>query len=117
MGGPDRGNKKRYPDPANEPVADAEEQQHIQHVQQDIDDVVADGAILITENRVVDEIRESRQWTVQIAVGIGPPVRPLEDRVDIRGRGGAQPRILEDENLAVADKGGAEGVRIDEKGQ
>ena len=84
---------------------------------QQVDQVVAERVRRVAEDGVVEEIGERRDGTIEIAVGVRPPVRVLEDLRDVVEGELADPWILENDDLAVEDEGAGEGVGVGGDGQ
>jgi hypothetical protein len=92
-------------------------QQNVDDVQEQVDGVVPGGPVLVAEDRVVEQIRQRRQRPIETAFADRPPVRVLNDQIEVRARRGVDARVLEDQRFVIEREAGAERVCVGEDGE
>src|SRR5262249_25646792 len=90
------------------------DEQDVHDVKQQVDRVVAGGAILVTQDRVVEQVGQRGEWPVQPAFADRPPVAVTENQCDVLVGRRMNPRVIEDQSFVVESEPGAERARVRE---
>jgi len=112
---PDRRDEERRPELADKARRERIDQNRVEEVDQEIDRVISERMVLVSQNRVVEKVGERGERPVDAAFARGPPVGVLQDQFEIGRSGVAKPRVVEQQRPVIEDEAAIE--RIPEREQ
>ena len=112
---PQRRDEERGPRLANQPDRQRVNEQHVARVQQEVDRVIAEGLFAVAQHRVIEEVGQSGEGSIEAALAVWPPVGVAEDQAEIRGGQFADARVVQQQPSVVQHKAAVERVAISQQ--